>query len=322
VCAQALVELDRSWQRCFAKLALAPRWRRKGRGFLPLTEPHSRRWRLVESTIHFPKLGPMRAIVHRPLEGKPKTCTLRRDGDQWYACIVCEVEIADPVPRVGPVVALDRGVVNVVGDSDGKLVANPRFYEKTMARLARAQRVVTRRQKGSKNREKAKARVAILHRKVRRQREHFLHTLSHQYAKSHGVVVVEKLQIGNMVKASSGLARGILDAGWGQLERFLGYKLAWSGGSLEHEVAAYSSQTCNACGNVDAASRASQSVFRCTACGHTEHADLNAPKVLKQRYEARASRSGKPVDGIAPEATGRSRKRMSLRVPRRDNETC
>ena len=321
VCAQLLAELDKAWQRCFKKAARAPRWKRMGHDSLSFCEPHPKTWRLDGSNVRFPKLGTLRTVLHRPLGGKPKTCTLKRDGDQWFVSIVCEVEIADPAPRTDPVVALDRGVINTVGDSDGRLVSSPRFYEKTLRQLSRAERAVSRKRKGSKNWEKAKARVAVLHRKVRRQREHFLHVLSHGYAKSHGVVVIEKLQIGNMVKANRGLARGIYDAAWGRFAFMLGYKLAWSGGSLVEVPAAYSSQTCSACGHVDAASRASQSVFRCTACGHTEHADLNAPKVLLQRYEARANRSGKPVDGTALEATGRSRKRVELRVPRRSLES-
>ena len=171
-------------------------------------------------------------MIHRPIEGTPKTCTLKRDGDQWFVSIVCLVEVEAPQPKTEPVVAIDRGVTNVIADSDGLLLKSPRFYGKAMKRLARAQQTVSRRKKGSKNREKAKSRVANLHRKVRRQREHFCHQLSHDYAKSHGTVVIEDLKIGNMVKANRGLARGILDQGWGLLAQFLAYKLAWQGGVL------------------------------------------------------------------------------------------
>lgn len=306
VCEQLLSELDKAWLRCFAKLGRAPRWKRKGRDFLGLTEPHSQRWRIDGSVVRFPKLGNLRAVIHRPTEGKPKTCTLRREGDQWFVSLLHEVEIATPTPRIAPVVALDRGVVNAVADSDGRIVESPRHHEKTLQKLARAQRNVSRKKKGSKNREKAKARVARIHLKVARQRAHFVHQLSAGYSKSHGIVAVEKLQIGNMVKANRGLARGILDAGWGMLVEQLRYKLAWSGGTLVEVPAAYSSQTCSECGCVDAKSRASQSSFRCTSCGHSDHADLNAAKVLLTR----ANRSGKPGDGTLLEGAGRTRKRL------------
>ena len=284
VCAQLLVELDKAWQRCFKRMARAPRWKKRGRDALGLTEPHPKAWKLDGSTIRFPKLGNLRAVIHRHLEGKPKTCTLKRDVDQWFVSIVCEVERASPTPKTGPVVAIDRGVTNVIADSDGKLLKSPRFYAKSLKRLARAQRTVSRRKKGSKNREKAKLCVANLHRKVRRQREHFCHQLSHDYAKSHGIVVIEDLRIGNMVKANRGLARGILDQGWGLLAQFLKYKLAWEGGQLGEVWAAYSSQTCSECGCISRLSRKGE-VFFCVHCGHREHADINASKILKSRWK-------------------------------------
>lgn len=306
VCGQLLVELDLSWQRCFEKLARGPRWKRKGRDFLGLTEPHPKAWRLDGTTLRFPKLGNLRAVVHRPLEGTPKTCTLRREGDQWFASIMCEIELPDPAPRTAPVVAIDVGIANFGATSDGELIPNPEPLKASLVRLARAQRIVARRKKGSKNREKAKLRVARLHRKVRRQREHHLHVLSARFAKSHGVVVLEKLNVAGMIRGNC--SRGIADAGWSRFAEMLRYKLAWSGGTLIEVPAAYSSQTCSQCGAIDANSRRSQAVFCCTACGFSDHADLNAAKVLKSR----ANRSAKPVDGSLPEGPGRSRKRLCV----------
>jgi putative transposase len=148
---------------------------------------------------------------------------------------------------------------------------------------------------------------------VRRQREHVLHVESSRLAKSHGVVVIEKLNVEGMIQGH--LSRSIADAGWSRFAEMLRYKLAWSGGTLVEVPAAYSSQTCSACGHVDAASRHGERFF-CTGCGYADHADLNAAKVLKTR----ANRSGLPVDGIPPEGTGRTRKvKVSLRVPRRSS---
>ena len=307
VCSQLLVELDKAWQRCFKRLAHAPRWKRKGRDFLSLTEPHPKAWRLDGTILRFPKLGNLRAIVHRPLEGKAKTCSLKRDGNQWFASIVCEVEVEAPTPKTLPVVAIDRGVTNIVADSDGQLLKSPRFYAKAMKSLKRAQQRVSRREKGSRNREKAKLKVARLQRKTRRQREDFTHRLSYNYAKNHGTVVIEDLKIGNMVKANRGLARGILDQGWGLLAQFLAYKLAWKGGVLGEVYAHYSSQTCSVptCGHVDAVSRKGE-VFLCVHCGHREHADINAAKVLKSRWNA----SVQPVESSC----------RKLRAPRRSRK--
>jgi putative transposase len=315
VCAQLLVELDKAWLRCFKRIARAPRWKRKGRDCLGLTEPHPKIWRLVGNTLRFPKLGNVRAVVHRPLEGKPKGCSIRRDGDQWFVSIVCELELPDPEPRTEPVVALDRGISHLIADSDGTLVENPKPLETALKRLAKAQRVVSRRSKGSKNRNKAVNRVNRLHRRIRRQRDHILHTLSSAYAKSHGTVVVERLQTANMLHNRS-LARRIADAGWSKLVELLRYKLAWTGGRLVEVPAAYSSQTCSSCRVVDAESRNRQ-YFCCTHCGHVDHADLNAAKVLKSRV----NRSALPVEGAPPEGTRRSRKVVTLRVPRRSPQS-
>ena len=315
VCAQLLVELDKAWQRCFKRIARAPRWKRKGRDTLGLTEPHPKVWRLLGNTLRFPKLGNLRAIVHRPLEGKPKSSTIRRDGDQWFVSIVCELELPDPVPRTDPTVALDRGITHLIADSDGKLIENPKPLERALRRLAKAQRVVSRRKKGSSNRKKAVNRVNRLHRKIRRQRDHVLHTLSAGYAKSHGTVVVERLQTANML-LNRPLARRIADAGWTRLVELLRYKLAWSGGRLVEVPAAYSSQTCSICDAIDAESRYRQH-FRCTQCGYLDHADLNAAKVLKSRV----NRSALPVEGSLPEGTRRSRKVVTLRVPRRSPQS-
>lgn len=314
VCDHLLVELDQAWQRCFKKLARTPRFKRKGRDILSFCEPHPKMWRLDGDNIRFPKLGTVRTVMHRPIDGKPKTCTLKRDGDQWFASIVCELDV-NPTPRDEPIVAIDRGIANFCATSDGEMIANPRHLEASLKRLVHAQRTVSRRKKGSKNREKAKTRVARIHRKVRRQRDYFLHVQSARLAKSHGVVVLEKLNVAGMIRGRC--ARSIGSAGWSRFAEMLGYKLAWSGGSLVEVPAAYSSQTCSACGCVDALSRPSQAVFCCTSCGYRDHADLNAAKVML----ARANRSGLRVEGSPKSGTLRSTKRVGLRVPRRSPES-
>lgn len=320
---QLLLELDLAWQSCFKTLAARPNFRKRS-SCISICEPNPRSFHLIgQHSISFPKLGSLEIVVHRALEGRPKTCRLVREVDQWFAVITCEVETAEPQPRTEPCVALDRGVCNIVADSEGHLTPSPRHLERSLRRIARAQRVVARRKRGSKNQTKARIRVAKLHRKVRRQRNHLLHGISHDYAKSHGTVVVEKLAVQRMTRSASGtveapgrnvaqkagLNRGILDAGWSRLHWMLGYKLAWSGGQLVEVPAAYSSQTCSKCGHVDAASRVSQAVFRCTDCGHTEHADVNAAKALLSRRS----------DGVAVcggSAVGRPAK-QKLRVVRR-----
>lgn len=311
VAAQLLVDLDAAWQRCFSKLARRPRWKKKGRDVVSITEPHSKGFRLTAEGITFPKLGAIPAVLHRPIAGTPKRCTIVREVDQWFVSIQCEQDLPDPEIRTGPVVAIDRGITHLLADSDGVLVPNPRRLEASLKKLRRAQRVVARRKKGSRRRERAKTRVAKIHRKIRRQRTHVLHELSSRYAKSHGVVVVENLNIAGMVKG--GLGRHIAGAGWDTFCTMLRYKLEATGGQLVEVPAHYSSQTCPACGVVDAASRDGER-FRCVACGHTAHADLNAATVLLSRRNG-----GDAGRGGFPDVRGPAKRQ--LRVVRRGHST-
>ncbi len=299
VSAQLLVDLDMAWQRTFKKLTKRPRFKKKGRDDVGICESHPKTWSLIDGQVRFPKLGMLRTVLHRPIAGKPKTCRIVRDGDAWFACIVCELPGEAPAAgtATGPSVALDRGLAFLAADSDGRTILNPKHFARSQRRLARAQRQLAKKQKGSKNRDKAKHRVARIHRKVRRQRDHNLHVISSHYAKHHSVVVVEDLNIRSMtksatgtkerpgknVRAKSGLNRAILDAGWGRFELMLDYKLRWRGGVLLKVPAHYSSQTCAECDHVDADSRVSQAQFVCTSCGHEANADVNAARVLLRR---------------------------------------
>jgi putative transposase len=311
VCAQVLVDLDLAFQRCFKGLARRPRFKRKGRDTMNLCEPHPKTWRLDGGVLRFPKLGNLDVVVHRPVEGKAKKCTLVRDVDQWFAVISCEVDVADPPPHEGPAVGIDVGVAVAFADSTGHREPNPRFFASQARRLARAQREAARKKKGSKNKQKALIKVAKIHRKIRRQRDHFLHVQSKRYTKNHGVIVLEKLNVkgmtasasgsiekpGTMVAQKRGLNRAILDVGWSRFAGFVRYKSTWAGGEVREVAAAFSSQTCSACGHCCAENRPSQAVFLCVNCGHEENADTNASKVICSRGTHGEAGCGGPVVG-------------------------
>lgn len=300
-CDEVLRALDLAWQRYFGRLSGRPRFKVKGRDELGVTEAHGDKFHARggprDGVVTFPKLGAIHTVVHRPLDGTPKRATIARDGDQWFAWVMVEREVPDPTPSTLPAVSIDRGVAALVATSDRVLIPNPRFGEKLQPRIARAQRAEAKKVKGSNNQKKARAKVARLQRKARRQREHVLHGLSLDLAKSHGTVVMEKLNVrgmtasaagtveepGTKVRQKAGLNRAILDSGWGRLAELLRYKLAERGGQLVEVPARYSSQECSACGHVDAKSRREQDVFLCTACGHFDHADLNAAAVILAR---------------------------------------
>jgi putative transposase len=325
---QTLKHLDGAWQRFFAKLGGRPRFKAKGVDAMGIAEPDAKRsWKLVQRSgqdfLVFTKLGNVPVVVHRPLEGKAGTATLKRDGDPWFVSIVCDVEVPDHVlAPAGEVVGLDRGVANLVADSTGRLEPRPAFLDEGAQKIAKASREVSRKKKGSKNRAKAREHLAAVYRKVRRQREHSLHVLAKHDAKNHRVVVVEDLKIGRLVRSASGtsevpgknvaqkrsLNRRILQMGWGQFVTLLEQKAVTYGSTVVKVPAAYSSQTCAACGQVDAASRTTQARFVCTGCGHEEHADVNAASVLRQRYEERSTRRTGGVEVCGGDAVGRPAK--------------
>lgn len=287
-CAELLRNLHKSWMSCFNKLSEPPKFKKKNQSNISICIPHPKTFRLQGSTVIFPKLGSIRIVMDRMLEGKPKTCTLARDVDQWFVSIKCEITASPPKSRLNDPIGIDRGIAAVAADSNGNLKYNPYYYINSETKLVRAQRKLSNKKKGSQNYKKQAVKVAKVHRKIRRQREWFLHDISSKYTNNHGVIVIEDLKTANMVK-NQHLAKSILDVGWGELERQLKYKQEWSGGTLVKVPAYYSSQTCSRCGHCDEISRRSQSLFVCTKCNYTDNADVNAAKVILSRR----------IDGVA-----------------------
>jgi putative transposase len=200
--------------------------------------------------------------------------------------------------------------------SDGRRYKPLNAFAKNRDKLAKLCRQLARKVKNSSNWRKLKGRISRLRHKEANACKDFLYQLSTEIAQSHGIVKIEKLKVRNMtasaagsieapgkdVVAKSGLNRSILDQGWGMFARLLGYKLAERGGELQFVNPAYTSQTCPECHVVDANSRQGQSVFVCTACGHTDHADtVGARNIEQARTKRIRMRVGerKPLD-VAP----------------------
>lgn len=291
-----LKRLDLAWKGFFGGSTDLPRFKSKQRDdWAPMGLGARECKRVSRHRVRLPKAGDLRIRGHRGIEGRPLTVSLTREVDQWFVSIACEVVEALPEAPTGDPIGLDMGVANVVADSIGTLIENPRHRERVQRRLARAQRVMARRkpkrgQRASSNYRKAAKRVAVLHRKIRRQRADLLHNISHHYAKSHGAVVIEGLRASNMmasakgtaeapgrnVRAKAGLNRSIAGMGWYELRRQLQYKTEREGSTLVVVDPRHTSQLCAVCGVIDADNRQTQALFACRHCGHTRHADVNA----------------------------------------------
>jgi putative transposase len=237
------------------------------------------------------KLGKrIKVKQHRPLEGIPKTAclTLRADG-KWYVLITCKLQNPPSVCRDEPDIGLDVGLKNVLADSEGHTVANPRHLQKSQKRLRRAQRKVSRCKKGSHRRKKAARAVARTHLKVARQRMDFLHKLVKSYAENYNRIVVEELNVEGMAKNHT-LAKSIYDAGWTTFVKILEHKAEEAGAQVIKVPARHTTQMCSECGDI---APKSLSVRRhtCISCGHEEDRDVNAARNIKSRGISRISLS-------------------------------
>jgi putative transposase len=167
--------------------------------------------------------------VHRKIEGKIKTLTIKRHASgKWFACICVEKEVCVTQSEPKRAVGIDVGIRRFLTDTDGRQIGNPRFYEKTLKRIKVVQYWLSRKKKGSKNWEKQRGKLAKLYEKLTNQRDDFLHKLSRFYVNSYDVICVEDLNIKGMVRNHK-LAQKILDASWGKFFQLLSYKAESAG---------------------------------------------------------------------------------------------
>ncbi|MEU0567461.1 transposase [Nonomuraea sp. NPDC005983] len=219
-----------------------------------------------------------------PATLNPTTVTVSRDPDgRWHASLA--VETADTTagepgqaPATGSAVGVDLGVKDFAVLSTGERIANARLLERKAKNLARYQRRMARKQRGSNNRNKARAKVARAHTKVRDARADFLHKTSARLVREHDLIVIEDLAVQNMVR-NRRLARVISDCGWGEFRRQLHYKTAKHGRHLIVIDRWYpSSKTCSACGHLLAELSLSTRTWHCPSCGTRHDRDINAAK--------------------------------------------
>jgi putative transposase len=304
-CERAAVRrLDRAFKAFYRRCKAGERPgypRFKGRGWwdsIEWRDGDGAKWDSVQhptvTRVYLMGIGHVRVHQHRPLKGRVKTVTAKREGDRWYVVLSCDDVPAEPLEPTGAVAGIDMGVVSFLTTSDGRHVPNLRPLAVTADRLAAAQQGLARKKRGSKRRRKAKARVAALHRKVRRTRLDHAHKTALALVRDHDMIAHEVLQVGNMTRrpkprpaddgsyepngaaAKSGLNRSILDAGWGEFLDVLRAKAESAGRTVVEVDPRHTSQTCSRCGHVNAGNRITQAEFRCLACGHQAHADVNA----------------------------------------------
>jgi putative transposase len=284
---QALRHLQAAFTAFFAGQARYPRFNSRKR-HRDAAEYTRSAFRFRDGHLTLAKMvEPLVIRWSRPLpEGaEPSTVTVSRDAaGRWFVSLLVQDTIApltavvDPATNQARAVGLDVGLSSLVTLSTGEKITNPRHERADRARLVKAQRALTRKQKGSKNRTKARMRVARVHARIADRRRDHLHKLTTRLVRENQTVVVEDLNVRGMT-ANHKLARAVSDASWAELRRMLEYKCAWYGRELRVVDRFFpSSRTCSACGRLAGGLPLEVRAWTCDGCGARHDRDINAAK--------------------------------------------
>ncbi len=307
-----LRRLDKAFKAFFRRLRNGqtpgfPRFQGRNR-YDSFTYPDGAGWKLtVESqgkklkgTLHLTKIGEIKVKLHRPIEGKIKTTTIKREVDQWYIIFSCEVPEPEKLPISYEDVGIDLGVTHLATLSNGEMIEHPRYYRKAKKTLKTRQQALSRKKKGSHRRERAKRLIGKAHRKIARQRRDFHHKQSRRLVNHYQVLVFEDVQTSNLVKrpkpkkgekaneylpngasAKGGLHQSILDAGWYTFTEMVRVKAACAGRTFVKVDPRYTSQVCSGCGQVRKKDLSER--WHSCDCGTELDRDVNAAKNILHR---------------------------------------
>jgi len=292
---QSLKDLERAFTNFFEKRADFPDFHKKGRKD-SFRIPQGLQVDNQNGRVKLRKIGWMRYRKSREIAGTPKNVTVSLVNGKAFIAIQTEREVETPMHPSNSSVGLDWGIKRFYTLSNGKYEEQLSPLQQFAVKLAKLQRVLSRKRKFSKNWKKAKIKVSKLYNRIANIRKDFVHKSSNDLSKNHAVVFVEDLCIRNMsksargsqekhgknVKQKAGLNRAVLDASPFELRRQLQYKLTWRGGLLVAVPPQDTSRRCPACGKVSAENRRTQEKFTCVQCGFTANADFVAAVNIKE----------------------------------------
>jgi putative transposase len=255
------------------------------------------RWR--DGHLTLAKMDQPLAIVwSRPLPGgaEPSTVTVSRDpAGRWHVSILVETTV-DHLATTAAEIGVDAGLTSLLTLSTGEKITNPRHEQRERLTLTRAQRDLARKAKGSRNREKARAKVARVHARIADRRRDLLHKLTTRLVRENQTIVIEDLAVRNMVK-NRPLARAISDASWSEFRSMLAYKANWYGRTVIVVDRWYpSSKTCSRCGHLLDVLPLGLREWACLGCGEVHDRDVNAARNILAAGRAVAACG----DGVRP----------------------
>lgn len=276
---QALRHLDKAFQNFFAGRANYPTFKKRRNQQRAEYTTSAFQWNNGQLTLA-KMTEPLHIVWSRPLPtgSKPSTVTVTKDcADRYFVSMLVEEDIA-PHTAIETSIGADLGLKDFVILSTGETIGNPKFFTKDEKKLARVQHRQSKKKKGSKNREKARKKVARIHASIADRRRDFLHKLSTRLIRENQTICVETLAVKNMVK-NHRLAKAISDVGWSEFVSQLAYKAEWYGRNLVKIDKWYpSSKRCFDCGHLLDSLPLTIRQWACPECGVVHDRDVNAAK--------------------------------------------
>jgi putative transposase len=237
-------------------------------------------------TVKLPKIGEVKAVLHRNFEGELKTATISRScTGEYFISILVENNAKLPAKQAFTevtTIGVDVGIKDFAVLSTGEKIENPKYLKSSLQRLKVLQKRVSRKQKGSKNRVKAKQRLAILHEKITNQRNDFQNKLSFRLISENQAIALETLNVKGMQK-NHHLAQAIGDSAWSSFVTKLEYKAEWYGKTILR-IGRFepSSKLCNVCGFHNSELTLKDRVWTCPDCKTKHDRDINAAINIKK----------------------------------------